>query len=481
MIYSTPEFLILLAIALPLFLLLNGYRARFSILLASSLFFYAWAGMFDTAIFLFVVLLSWSAPRLALSFPRARKPLIGFGIFVLAGHLLFWKYMPWLVRVGQEVHPALHGGTPLFLPLPVGISFFTLQGIAYLVDFYKHEAEFIPLGEYVLFKSFFPQLVAGPIVRVPQLLPQLRRLPTPTAEDLRDGAVLFCVGFFKKVALADRLAPMIDDVFLRLRSFDRISLIQALLGYTVQIWADFSGYSDMGIGVARMFGIRLPVNFLSPYLSRSPSEFWRRWHITLSQWIRDYIYIPLGGNRGSAGRALGVAMLTMAISGLWHGANWTFVAWGLYHGVLLAVERRGVFGARKLGEKESRSTAVWGWMLMMTATLFGWLLFRAQNFTAVGVFLRGVFGPGVHGATESISGMRAPLALGLAACAAAQLWEYVDLKTGRRIVKEAVASRVPSFGVMGPVVLGVALAALVLGALFLRSDSPTQAFIYFQF
>jgi D-alanyl-lipoteichoic acid acyltransferase DltB (MBOAT superfamily) len=229
-----------------------------------------------------------------------------------------------------------------------------------------------------------------------------------------------------------------------------------------------------------MFGIRLPVNFLSPYLAISPSEFWRRWHITLSQWIRDYIYIPLGGSRGSLPRVLGVAVLTMALSGLWHGANWTFVVWGLYHGALLAIERLSGWGAKNGGNTLGR---VISWAGLMTAVLFGWLLFRAQSFEVVGHYLRGM----ITGSGDASLGMRGQLVFALAACMGIQLWGYVDLGSRERPVRDwalglfrPIGKQFAGTGVP-EIALGIGMAVLVLVSLFMRSDSPVAAFIYFQF
>ena len=305
MVYAKPEYLVLIATVVAIYPWLRPPSSKQAFLIAASLVFYAWAGLFDTGIFLAVVVSSWAAVALARAYPRARRAFLTGGIVVMLLHLAFWKYAFWGQQNVQYFFPAFLRGWDLTFPLPVGISFFTLQGVAYLVDYMRGDARFMTFPRYLLFKSFFPQLVAGPIVRSRQLLPQLEALRSPRAMEFFEGVSLFILGFFKKTQLADRVAPFVDRVFAEPAQFNRLVLIQAALGYSVQIWADFSGYTDMGRGSAKMLGITLPENFLSPYLSRSPSEFWRRWHITLSQWIRDYLYIPLGGNRGSAVRKNG--------------------------------------------------------------------------------------------------------------------------------------------------------------------------------
>lgn len=463
MLYSSPEFILLFLLTFAAFGLAARHAARFTILLAASLLFYAWAGLFDAAIFCFVVTISWLTVALARRFPGAKDRLIASGITVMSAHLFFWKYASWASAQVQIIFPDFLGGARLDLPLPVGISFFTLQGIAYLVDYGRGQADYMRWPMFLLYKSFFAQLVAGPIVRARQLLPQLQRLEGPSREDVSAGLGLFVMGFFKKFAVADRAALFVDAVFKAPQSFDRLTLIQAVLGYTVQIWADFSGYTDMGRGAARMLGIRLPENFLSPYLARAPSEFWRRWHVTLSEWIRDYVYIPLGGSRGAPLRVLAVVVATMTISGLWHGAEWHFLAWGLYHGALLVGERKlGVV----LAEAGWARAAQTGGMFLLTA--FGWLIFRAESLPALGAYLR-AFGSGTASAAAPAHALS--VWAGLFFCAAAHgLSDSGFLERFRERELSASAG-------LGA---GLALAAVFVLALVLR-PSGSKAFIYFQF
>ena len=380
MIYSTPHYIIFFLLTWAVFLLgSRSYRLRFFVLTAASLFFYSWAGVFDSLLFLFVVIISWLAIYAAEKFPVHRKAFLASGIALMVLHLFFWKYASWATESLQYFFPNFLSGQGLHLPLPVGISFFTLQGIAYVIDYGRRETGLMSMKEYVLFKSFFPQLVAGPIVRVHELKPQIDRLKLPSAAELQEGLGLFVLGLFKKLFLADRLAPFLDPIFSNPSRYSAWVLAQAAFGYAVQIWGDFSGYTDMGRGSALMLGIRLPQNFLSPYLASSPSDFWRRWHITLSQWIRDYIYIPLGGSRGRPARVALVAILTMLISGLWHGSNFTFVLWGLYHGVLLAGERFARSRMPRIPKAISQTAT-------FSAVVLGWVLFRCSSLTVFGEF-----------------------------------------------------------------------------------------------
>jgi alginate O-acetyltransferase complex protein AlgI len=483
MIYSTPEFFILFLVTSAL-LLLAGSRipVRFAILTAASLFFYAWAGLFDTVIFFFVVLISWLC-ALGMTRSRHKKAYLVIGVTVMSVHLFFWKYASWLSADVQKVWPDFLDGRHISLPLPIGISFFTLQGIAYLIDLNRGEAQFLKFREYFLFKIFFPQLVAGPIVRFHQLAPQIKRIPIPSMDDVSAGISLFCLGLFKKMVIADRAALFVDLVFENPGQYGRKALVLALLGYTAQIWGDFSGYTDMGRGAARILGFRLPENFLAPYLSRSPSEFWRRWHITLSEWIRDYIYIPLGGSEGSFARILAVALLTMVISGLWHGANWTFLLWGLYHGFLLAGERV----LRKIRPEKTAPVCL-SVPFMFALTVLGWLIFRAENLTSLEIYLEGLFGPRRPQLAELTYQANAIGAVIL--CFLIQGIFYWDLKKKCHPILDYIGARLqalePSLSRMVlsryaiSAAIGVALSCVLMGSLVLRSQA-SKAFIYFQF
>ena len=261
--------------------------------------------------------------------------------------------------------------------LPLGISFFTFQQIAYLVDVARGEPAERDVVRYALFVTFFPQLIAGPIVHFKQMMPAFDALPSRRDHslDLAVGLSIFALGLAKKVLIADSLAPFVAPVFDAPPGSpppDMLTAWTALAAYTFQIYFDFSGYSDMAVGLARMFGIPLPVNFFSPYKATSIAEFWRRWHMTLSAFLRDYLYIPLGGNRRGPARTAINLFLTMAIGGLWHGANWTFVAWGCWHGMLLVAQR--AIGVR---------VPAWlGIALTFFAVMLGWVWFRAPTLEA---------------------------------------------------------------------------------------------------
>lgn len=384
--FSSVEFFAFFICLFACYQLLPWRSARSALLLAASLFFYAWAGLFDLAIFLFVIAVSFCAAYFAGKWPSLKKLFISTGICVLVAHLILWKYSPWILGNLQMIFPGLHAGRPLYLHLPLGISFFTFTGIAFLVDYSRGKTAMMTFREYLLFHSFFSNLIAGPIVRADQLAPALGRLESPSAEDMGVGLMLIARGFFKKMVIADRLAPFVDIVFASPGQFNRHTLIWALAGFLVQVWADFSGYTDMGRGTARMLGIRLPENFLSPLLSRKPSEFWDRWHITLTRWMRDYVWAPIAGSPLSA-------LITSLLIGLWHGSNWTFLVWGLYWRVLVIIERS--IERSGLGRVWERSVpeSVRHVLLVPTAfalASFGSIFFRCPDMSSCMTFLHGL-------------------------------------------------------------------------------------------
>ena len=322
--------------------------------------------------------------------PRARKALLLASILYYVGVLALFKYFDFAVdsfvalfaAVGIRMEP-LH----LRLVLPFGISFFTFETMSYTIDVYRRE---IPPADryldYLLFVSFFPHLVAGPIVRPHQMLPQLARRPVADPVQQARGLFRIAVGLAKKIAIGDYLAVnLVGRVFDNPERYSSLEVLIAVYAYAMQIYADFSGYSDVAIGSAALFGYELPENFDAPYLARNLQDFWRRWHITLSTWLRDYLYIPLGGSRGSTLRTYRNLMITMLLGGLWHGASWNFVVWGALHGAALAGTRmwQRAFG----GGACAASAPVWRQLVAILCTAatfhyvcFAWIFFRAPTF-----------------------------------------------------------------------------------------------------
>ena len=316
-------------------------RWAFAFLAAASLFFYGWWSLRGLALLCVLMtanygLASWLVRGEGGA--RLRRAVLVAGLALNLTVLGYFKYANFFL---ETVAPLAGRRLQLHeIALPLGISFFTFQKIALLVDCHAGKVRRLdPLG-YVLFVSFFPQLIAGPIVHHSEVMPQFAARPRITAPLIAQAMALFTIGLAKKVLLADNLAPLVRPAFGAAAAGHVPDLTQAwfsALAYTLQLYFDFSGYSDMAIGAALLFGVRLPLNFASPYKSTSIIEFWRRWHMTLSRFLRDYLYIPLGGNRRGPSRRYVNLFLTMLLGGLWHGAGWTFVAWGALHGAYLAV------------------------------------------------------------------------------------------------------------------------------------------------
>jgi D-alanyl-lipoteichoic acid acyltransferase DltB (MBOAT superfamily) len=280
--------------------------------------------------------------------------------------------------------------------LPVGISFYTFQSMSYTIDIYRGKLR--PTRnyrDYALYVSFFPQLVAGPIVRASELLPQLVKPREKKAGRVREGFFLILYGFFKKVVVADNLAVFVDQIFAKPQA-GSAEVIIGTVAFAFQIYADFSGYTDIARGVAKWMGFDFPLNFNFPYIARNPADFWHRWHMTLSQWLRDYLYIPLGGNRKGEGRTYRNLALTMLLGGLWHGAAWNFVIWGAYHGVLLMAHRYWQNHLRSgfepaLGKVPAAARTVGSISLMFCFTLYGWLIFRVVDLQQLWSFTAALF------------------------------------------------------------------------------------------
>ena len=274
-----------------------------------------------------------------------------------------------------------HAGT-LNIILPVGISFFTFQCLSYSIDVYRKKIINLPsLSDFSLYVAFFPQLVAGPIVRAADFLPQLEKDVRPTSDDILCGLRQFVFGFFKKVFIADRVAIFVDTIFEGSGIYSGTTLWLAAIVYAIQIFCDFSGYSDMAIGLARMMGYHFNINFDSPYISLNITEFWRRWHISLSSWLKDYLYISLGGNRKGNIRTYANLLITMVLGGLWHGASWNFIFWGVWHGFWLAAHK--IFMTSGIKFNHFFAKVLWNilsWAATFMIVLIGWIFFRAATF-----------------------------------------------------------------------------------------------------
>lgn len=320
--------------------------------------------------------------------PLIRKRWLLLSLVSNLGLLAYFKYADFFA----DSIAALFGAEtiPLGLLLPVGISFFIFKTLSYTIDVYRRE---IPacrsLWKYSMFVSYFPELVAGPIVRASVFMPQMNRHLQPSLARAAMGTQLILLGLTKKLFIADRLATLVNPVFAAPGEYSQFTVISAVVAYSIQIYCDFSGYSDMAIGVSQIIGFDLPENFNMPYASRSITEFWRRWHITLSQWLRDYLYIPLGGNRKGRWRTYVNLMITMLLGGLWHGASWTFVVWGLLHGIGLGVHKLWQTYAP---QNRTPFAGFFGWATTYAFVCVTWVFFRAADFTTAALILRKVVG-----------------------------------------------------------------------------------------
>lgn len=389
MLFNSTQFLLFLPLAL-LGYFLMPYRLRWIFVLLCSYYFYMCWRIEYVLLIMFSTLFDYVVVRAmgAATDPKVRRRYLWASLGMNLGVLFFFKYFDFLMGSGNAVSGWLGGGAPfpiLKILLPVGISFYTFQSMAYAIDVYKGDKE--PerhLGFFALFVCYWPQLVAGPIERSGKMLPKLKADFAFDYDRTLIGLNRIALGFFKKVVVADRLAVYVNEVYGHPQDFGTIAIAIAVVFFAFQIYCDFSGYTDIAIGCARIMGVQLTENFNRPYLATSITEFWRRWHISLSSWFRDYVYIPLGGSRVVKWRMYYNLFLTFLVSGLWHGANWTFVIWGAFHGAFLVWERLTEAGRTKLKTqtilaKIPRLVNAWSLLVTFGLVLIGWVFFRAKN------------------------------------------------------------------------------------------------------
>jgi len=370
------------------FLLKRGMLLASKVLLVfASLFFYSWWNIKYLPLILISMFVNYAIGT-ALSnnlTPKYKKHLLIFGIVFNVGLLGYFKYADFFI---QNINFIANTDIPLLhLALPLAISFFTFQQIAYLVDSYKGETKEYDLLNYMVFVSFFPQLIAGPIVHHKEMMPQFedKNNKKISYKNITAGLFIFAVGLFKKAVIADSLSPYVAQGFDFSTHLGFLEAWSTTLAYAMQLYYDFSGYTDMAIGSALLFNIRLPINFNSPYKAVNIQDFWRRWHITLSRFLRDYIYIPLGGNRKGRFRTYYNLFITFLIGGIWHGAGWTFVFWGFLHGIGMVVHR--IF--KELGYSMNRFA---GWFITFVFVNVTWVFFRAKEWDDAIKVLKGMVG-----------------------------------------------------------------------------------------
>lgn len=391
MSFASFSFLIFFTIVVTAVYFAKSEATKQRILLIASYIFY---GSWNPYYLLLIAANScwswWLGRRMAQSQQLpVRRFYLWLGLALSLGMLGYFKYANFFIENSGKLLGLDYSG-PLNILLPVGISFFTFHNMSYMIDLYRGRINHCEsLEKFLLYVAFFPQLVAGPIVRAWQLLPQLEQPILITRANFFIGFQIFLGGFLQKLLIADNLAPYVDGLFAQPQLYSASSLWLGLLCYGVQIFCDFSGYSLMAIGCARVLGFTLPENFRMPYLSTSIAEFWRRWHMSLSFWMRDYLYISLGGNRHGEIRTHLNLAATMLLGGLWHGASWNFVLWGALHGIGLAVNR--IWTAR-FGEAAGLAGQLVSWAITLTFVMLLWIPFRAQDFPTGWAYLRGMAG-----------------------------------------------------------------------------------------
>ena len=480
MLFNSPTFFVFFAIVYLLYLQLP-HRAQNRLLLVASYVFYGW---WDWR-FLTLILLSTSVDflvshRIAASSDRVhRRRWLLVSLSQGLGLLGFFKYYDFFVdslAAGLAGFGIDAGWLHLDVVLPVGISFYTFQTLSYTIDVYRgHLQPSQDFFDFALFVSFFPQLVAGPIERATALLPQVANPRRLTPDQFRDGVYLVAWGLIKKVVIADHCALIVNEVFDDHASYGGAEQLIAVYAFAFQIYCDFSGYTDIARGIAKLMGFELMLNFDLPYFATNPSDFWRRWHVSLSTWLRDYLYISLGGNRRGSLLTYRNLMITMVLGGLWHGAKWTMILWGTYHGLLLVAHRLFSEWRSRTKSTQRRERRLLAHLalaaLYFQLTSFGWLIFRAESVGQVFDFVRTIATD--FALTPRAEEVSARLALLTAPLVAFELLQFRanDLLVWLRLR--------PAWQVASA--LSLAAASFAYWILFQSALGTAQEFIYFQF
>lgn len=491
MLFNSFIFFIFLAVVFGAYLLLPTRRARVIFLLVASYFFY---GYWDWRFTFLLAISTMTDFAVGLGLEkseekRKRKRLLLISCIVNLGILGFFKYFNFFLDSAQAMAGSLGlnaASMHLNLVLPIGISFYTFKTLSYTIDIYRRKLKPThSLPNYALFVAFFPNLVAGPIERARNLLPQIADLKKPTRKHLNEGIVLIALGLFKKVLIGDAAGRIVNNIFGQPELYRSPELLAGLLLFSIQVYADFAGYSNIASGVARLFGIELMKNFEQPYLSRSFSEFWRRWHISLSTWIWDYLFNPL---MSAVLRRIGrwklsdvkqemriaypiAAMITMLLCGLWHGAGITFIIWGGFHGLFLSAERLFIYRNKSIPtRKRIRGFSgllkfISGWASTQLLVGFAWLFFRAGSLRQVGYFLRQF----VHWQMSDLTGRFIVIVMAFSLMVLLlDIIEYVS------------RSEVYLLKLRPPMTAAICAAVFFVVALYLATNKPLP-FVYFQF
>jgi alginate O-acetyltransferase complex protein AlgI len=472
MLFPTPTFALFFLAVLPLSWLLmpQVHRWRPFMIVASYVFYAGWDWRF---LFLLAGATLWNqvlAVRIwHTESPGRRKALLVLALAGNLGVLGYFKYYDFFVESLDGVFSLVGLDAPLevrTIVLPVGISFYTFMAISYVVDAYRRDFKPTSLEKFAVYLSFFPHLVAGPIVRPGELIPQLDTPRNPRRVDTSRAFYLIATGLFKKVVIANYLASsIVDEVFAAPGQHSSLEILIAVYAYAVQIYADFSGYTDMAIGIALLLGFSFPRNFDSPYAATSVQDFWRRWHMTLSRWLRDYVYIPLGGNRRGSILTYRNLMLTMLLGGLWHGAAWTFVVWGGLHGGALALDRWRTRRPGHVPPEQSRRRVWAARIVTFHFVCFAWIFFRSESFGVAWDMITGLFTGWGEASPLVTAGVLLAIAVGIGS-------QYLPARIPGLIMARFSRLPVPAQAVV------LAFALVLTSAMGPEGVAP---FIYFQF
>lgn len=476
MLFNSFIFFIFLGVVLPLYYLFPRKAKNPLLLIASYVFYGYWDYRFVSLLLLSTLVDFFVGKALfKAKEKKKRKQLLTLSMLVNLGILGFFKYFGFFVESFSPL-ASIFGGNLDYLHLniilPVGISFYTFQTMSYTIDIYRKKIE--PTNNFIdfaVFVAFFPQLVAGPIERAKHLLPQIHKTSLPSRSQIEKGIVLIVTGLFKKVMIGDTSGRFVDHIFAQPDIYHSPELLMALLLFSIQIYADFSGYSSIARGTAKLLGIELMKNFEQPYLSRNITEFWRRWHISLSSWLKDYLYISLGGNRKGIQRTYINLMITMLLGGLWHGASWNFVIWGGLHGIYLAVHKYMLQGEKvelQMHYKGIKDFLSQSFFIVSTyiLVLFTWLFFRATDFETTTIFLSKM----IHWEPSEFTGQL--VIVTLVYYVVVFIYDILEYRTHRHTFLLTINSKGIVYGI---------LAALFLVTMAFLLQSEPLPFVYFQF
>ncbi len=476
MLFNSFVFFIFLGIVIPLYYVIPKKLRNPLLLIASYIFYGYWDYRFTALLALSTIIDFTVGQKLHKSQdPKTRKRWLLLSMFSNLGILGVFKYYGFFISSFVPLVEFFGGSLDylhLNIILPVGISFYTFQTMSYTIDIYRKRLEPTSnLIDFAVFVSFFPQLVAGPIERASNLLPQIAKVPLPTRDQIQKGLVLIVFGLFKKVMIGDTTGRIVDHIFTQPDIYRSPELLAALILFSIQIYADFSGYSSIARGTAKLLGIELMKNFEQPYLSQNITEFWRRWHISLSSWLKDYLYISLGGNRKGVNRTYVNLMITMLLGGLWHGASWNFVIWGGLHGIYLAIHKLMLGKKKTVDSYHYQGVKSLLRYLMNTSftyllVLFTWLFFRATDLSIVNVFLSKM----IHWESSEFAYRFFKITFSFSLMVL--LLDFLQYYTKRHTFILMIRNK--------GIVIGILLSMLFVSFLFMFQNEPLP-FIYFQF